>query len=84
MINTFQAVLINQVSKYTSMCSGVYMTKDKLKPWGVRFRSKDTDILLGHFEREAEAIQVYTDYHEKYYTEILNQIKTKKEKDEIK
>lgn len=84
MITTYQVSLINLNSKYISICCGVFFTKDKIKPWAAWFKTKDTQVSLGHFEHEGEAIQAYTDYHEKYYTEILNQIKLKKEIDESK
>ena len=84
MLTTYEVVLIKEHSKYVSSCSGVFFTKDKIKPWAVWFKTEDAQIPLGHFEHEGEAIKTYTDYHEKYYTEILNQIKLKKEKDESK
>lgn len=74
-----QVVHINEISKYHSTCCGVWYTK-ATNQWGARFRpNKEINIKLGFFDTETEAIQVYTDYHEKYYTEILNQFKNKRD-----
>jgi hypothetical protein len=81
MITTYQVGLINEFSQYVSTCSGVYYRKNLFKHWGVSFQIKGFKEHLGYFETEAEAIQVYTEYHEKYYQEILNQIKKKKDEE---
>jgi hypothetical protein len=76
-----QVVWINEVSKYHSTCQGVFYTKATNR-WMVKFKVKDKpEIHLGFFDTEKEAIQVYTEYHEKYYQEILNQIKKKKDEE---
>jgi hypothetical protein len=74
-----QVVWINEVDKYHSTCQGVFYTK-VTNQWMARFRSKDNEKHLGFFDTEKEAIQAYTDYHEKFYQEVLTKIK--KEKDD--
>ena len=73
-----QVAHINEISKYHSTCCGVWYTKTT-NQWGAQFRpNKETNIKLGFFDTEAEAIQAYAEQHEKFYTEILNQFKKKR------
>ena len=74
-----QVVHINEISKYHSICCGVWYTK-ATNQWGARFRpNKEIDIKLGFFDTETEAIQAYTDYHEEFYINILSQFKKKRD-----
>lgn len=81
MITTYQVGLIKEVTQYVSTCSGVYCRKNQFKPWGAVFHLKELSVPLGSFETEEEAIKAYTDYHEKYYQEILTKIKQKQEEE---
>jgi hypothetical protein len=76
-----QVAQINEISKYQSTCCGVWYTKPT-NQWGVRFRpNKEINVQLGFFDTETEAIKVYTNYHEKFYIEILKQIKKKRDEE---
>jgi hypothetical protein len=79
MITNYQVGLIKGISQYVSTCSGVYHRKNQFKPWGAIFQIKGFQNNLGYFETETEAIQVYNDYHERYYQNILIQLKKERE-----
>jgi hypothetical protein len=75
-----QVAVINQVSSYRSTCRGVFYTQPT-NQWFAKFDAKDIKVHLGFFDTEKEAIQAYSDYHDKFYQEVLTQIKKKKDEE---
>ena len=75
-MTTEEVKSISTITSYKSSCSGVWLNKKNL--WGSKFENKEYSQLLGFFPTEAEAIKAYMYYHEQFYQNILNKIKTQK------
>jgi hypothetical protein len=75
-MTTEEVKLIKSIIPYKSVCNGVWLNKKGL--WGARFWIKEHSQELGNFLTEVEAIKAYMDYHEQFYQNILNKLKTQK------